>query len=75
MSSLSFRGAAIGREPGIHNPQRCGVWIPGPLASLASRNDSYFNSFIKSACFSPTTCVIVHCLALLSGRQRNSRVP
>jgi len=28
--ALSFRGAALGREPGIHNPQRCGVWIPGP---------------------------------------------
>jgi hypothetical protein len=39
------------REPGIHTPQHqkpnerrakcfdCGVWIPGPLASLASRND------------------------------------
>jgi hypothetical protein len=26
----SFRGAGEAREPGIHNPQRCGVWIPGP---------------------------------------------
>jgi hypothetical protein len=32
---LSFRGAAEGREPGIHK-HKPGVWIPGPLASLAS---------------------------------------
>jgi hypothetical protein len=27
---LSFRGASKASEPGIHNLQRCGVWIPGP---------------------------------------------
>src|SRR6185312_11816069 len=27
------------RGPGIHTPQRCGVWIPGSLAALAPRND------------------------------------
>ena len=29
-SSSSFRGARVASEPGIHNPKRCGVWIPGP---------------------------------------------
>jgi hypothetical protein len=29
MSDLSFRGASEASEPGIHNHQRCGVWIPG----------------------------------------------
>src|SRR5450759_2482550 len=43
-------------EPGIHDPQHCGVWIPGPLAEpvigprfartrwLASRNDELFRN-------------------------------
>ena len=41
----SFRGASEASEPGIHNPQRCGVWIPGPRPTRvnalmgASRND------------------------------------
>jgi hypothetical protein len=25
-----FWGAAAALEPGIHTPQRCGVWIPRP---------------------------------------------
>jgi hypothetical protein len=41
-ANLSFRHSGarpLGREPGIHSPQRCGVWIPGSLAPLAPRND------------------------------------
>jgi len=30
LSSTSFRGASAASEPGIHTPQRCGAWIPGP---------------------------------------------
>src|ERR1700750_3120736 len=45
MRALRHSGAsaearsAQAEEPGIHTPQRCGLWIPGPLAALASRND------------------------------------
>ncbi len=46
--SSSFRGPSEAREPGIHTPQRLGLWIPGPRhrdrrfapPDGASRNDS-----------------------------------
>ena len=39
VAKLSFRGAAEGREPGIHNPESW-LWIPALAAARLGRNDS-----------------------------------
>jgi error-prone DNA polymerase len=39
MEQSSFRDTREARGPGIHTPQRCGVWIPGSRPAAAPRND------------------------------------